>query len=101
MSFVSRIIRRLVSGGPPADEPVRLPSPDELVLVARPNGEPEAEFLRQMLENEGIPCLVRNRDAASARAGGGGPFWAYDICVLRKDLRRAREALAIGPGSPK
>ena len=28
-----------------------------------------------------------------AQAGGMGPPWAYELWVLRKDLRRARETL--------
>ena len=75
--------------------PPRLPSPADLVLVARPQGEPEAMMLHELLEREGIHALVRNLDAATARGGGWGPPWAYELLVLRRDLRRARELLGV------
>ena len=92
MSIISDLFRRLgrQSAG---DAPSRLPSPDALVLVTRPNGEPEAQLFRQLLEQNGVRAMVKNRDAASAQAGGMGPPWAYELWVLRKDLRRARELL--------
>ena len=52
-----------------------------------------AQLFRQILEQNGIRAMVKNRDAASAQAGGMGPPWAYELWVLRKDLRRARETL--------
>ena len=93
MSMFSRIIDRLTGRDPHA--PARLPSPDELTLLTRPHGEPEAELLKGMLEQEGIRSMVKNRDAISARGSGLGAPWAYELWVLRKDLRRAREI--IGP----
>ena len=94
MSIISDLLRRL-GRQPSQDAPSRLPSPDALVLVTRPNGEPEAQLLRQILEQNGVRAMVKNRDAASAQAGGMGPPWAYELWVLRKDLRRARELLDI------
>ncbi|MHB8683542.1 MAG: putative signal transducing protein [Dehalococcoidia bacterium] len=73
--------------------PSRLPSPDELVLLTRPQGEPEAQLLRQILQDNGIRSMVKNRDAVGVDGGGWGPSWAYELWVLRKDLRRARETL--------
>jgi hypothetical protein len=90
MSFLSRLLARLLGDG---DKPERLPSPDEIVVLARPDGEPEAMLLLQMLADQGIHAMVRNRDAASARGGGWGSWWAYEVCVLRRDLRRAREII--------
>jgi hypothetical protein len=92
MRIISDLLRRL-GRQPTGDAPSRLPSPDALVLLARPNGEPEAQMLRQILEQNGVRAMVKNRDAASAQAGGMGPPWAYELWVLRKDLRRARELL--------
>jgi hypothetical protein len=92
MSIISDLFRRLGRQAS-ADAPSRLPSPDALVLVTRPNGEPEAQMLRQILEQNGVRAMVKNRDPASAQAGGMGPPWAYELWVLRKDLRRARELL--------
>jgi hypothetical protein len=79
------------------DVPQRLPSPDEIVVLARPGGEPEAMMMQEMLAGHGIHALVRNRDAATARGGGWGPPWAYEICVLRRDLRRARTIIDGAP----
>jgi hypothetical protein len=92
MSIISRI-RGWLSGGD-SSEPERLPVRDEIVVLARPGGEPEALMLQELLAAEGIHALVRNRDAATARGGGWGPPWAYEICVMRRDLRRAREIIA-------
>ena len=93
MSIVSRILGWL--GGSGAGEPTRLPSPDELVLLVEPNGEAEAQLFHDMLESEGIRSMIRNTDAASARAGGMGPVWAYELLVLRKDLQRSRAILGL------
>jgi len=93
MPSLSQLLRRLLQRDP--DPPRRLPSPDKLVLVARPRGEAEAQLFRDMLEQEGIRSMIRNRDAVSARAGGVGPPWAYELWVLRRDLARSREL--IGP----
>ena len=92
MNVLSRLFGRLAGDSAPH----RLPSPDELVIVVKPNGEAEAQLFRDMLEQEGIRSMIRNNDASSARAGGMGPPWAYDLLVLRKDLRRAREILGLG-----
>ncbi len=100
MSMLSRL-RSLLgaprTGGLAADRgaPARLPSPDGLVLLTRPHGEPEAQLLRQILEDNGIRSMVKNRDAVGVDGGGWGPAWAYELWVLRKDLRRAREVLAL------
>jgi len=94
MSIVSRILGWLPGGGP-SGRPERLPSPDELVLLAEPNGEGEAQIFHDMLEQQGIRSMIKNTDAASARAGGLGPPWAYELWVLRKDLHRGREILGL------
>ncbi len=93
MNPLRRLIALFTSDG---DRPTRLPSPDELTLLTRPNGEPEAGMYREMLAGQDIPAMVKNRDPVSAQAGGMGPAWAYELWVRRKDLRRAREALGIG-----
>ncbi|MEX2247110.1 MAG: DUF2007 domain-containing protein [Dehalococcoidia bacterium] len=96
MRFLSRIFTRR----PPPGEPSRLPSPDALVLLARPSGEAEAQISRDLLEQAGIRALVRNIDAATAQSGAAGPPWAYELWVLRKDLRRAREVLGVEEEQP-
>jgi hypothetical protein len=94
MGLVSRILGWFTARSDDG-APVRLPSPDELVLAARPHGEPEAQLLRQMLAAEGVHAMVKNRDAVSAESGGMGPPWAYELWVLRRDLRRAREIIGV------
>ncbi len=91
MSILTRILSWFGGGG--ARE--RLPSPDDLVLLVEPNGEAEAQLFHDMLEQEGIRSMIRNTDASSARAGGLGPAWAYELHVLRRDARRAREILGL------
>ena len=91
MSILTRIFDWLGSGGAPK----RLPSTDDVVLLVEPNGEAEAQLFHDMLEQQGIRSMIRNTDASSARAGGMGPAWAYELLVLRKDLRRAREILGL------
>jgi hypothetical protein len=95
MSIFSRLRARLL--GREDDSPERLPSPDDLVILVRPEGEPEALMMQEMLAAEGIVAMVRNRDAATARGGGWGPSWAYDVMVKRADLRRAREVVGADP----
>jgi Putative prokaryotic signal transducing protein len=93
MTFISKIISRIIRRDPGAPE--RLPAPDSLALLARPDGEPAAEFLRGILEQQGVRSMIKNRDAVSARGGGMGPTWAYELWVLRKDLARAREIIGV------
>ena len=99
MRFFSRLFSRrrgrLTVRPTDMGEPERLPSGEALVLLARPSGEPEAQIWRDMLGREGIRCLVKNIDAATAQSGAAGPAWAYELWVLRRDLRRAREALGL------
>jgi len=91
MSILSRIFGWFAGSAAPA----RLPSPDDTVLLTEPAGEVEANLFRDMLEQDGIRSMIRNIDASSAQAGGMGPVWAYQLLVLRKDLRRAREILGL------
>lgn len=91
MNLLSRLIDHLRRSD--VGKPERLPSPDALVLLARPHGEAEAQLLRDMLDQEGVRSMVKNLDPVSSRAGGMGPPWAYELWVLRRDLRRAREIL--------
>lgn len=93
MALFSRIralLGRRDDGPPP---PTRLPSGDELALLARPQGEPEALMLQEMLASSGIVAMIKNRDAFSVTRGAWGGFWAYELWVLRRDLARAREII--------
>jgi hypothetical protein len=93
MSFLSRWFSRLFGNDP--DAPERLPSPDELVVLARPEGEPEALMMQDMLKSEGIVAMVRNRDASAARGATWGAPWSYELLVKQADLRRAREIVQV------
>lgn len=95
MDILARL-RRIFTGDD-AGRPARLPSPDELVLLAKPQGEPEALMLQDILAQHGVRALVKNTDAAAARGGAAGGWWAYELWVLRKDLRRARELIEDTP----
>ena len=97
MQIVQRVAHFL--GVRRAEAPERLPAPDELVLLTRPESEPEALMLRELLDEHGVRALIKNLDAATAQSGAAGPAWAYEMWVLRKDLRRAQEALGLGRGT--
>jgi hypothetical protein len=93
MGLLSKM--RALIFGTDDEKPERMPSPDELVVLVRPEGEPEALMMQEMLAGEGIAAMVRNRDAATARGGGWGPPWVYEVLVKRVDLRRAREIVGV------
>jgi hypothetical protein len=97
MTLIARILGRIINRHNRA--PTRLPAPDSLALLTRPEGEPMAELFRGMLEQHGIRSMIKNRDAVSARAGGMGPTWAYELWVLRKDLATARQIIESGDSS--
>jgi hypothetical protein len=94
MSILSHL-RSLLGASAPEGRPERLPSPDALVLLTRPQGEPEARLLQGILEDNGIRSMVKNRDPVGVDGGGWGAPWKYELWVLRKDLRRSRELLEI------
>lgn len=66
---------------------------DPLVKVASGLSEPEAGMWRELLEDAGIRCLVKNMNYLSVSYGAAGPN-DYDMWVKRSDLERAREVLA-------
>jgi len=94
MNILARL-RQIITGRG-EDPPSRLPSPDELALVARPQGEPEALMLKDILAQHGVHALVRSGNL-TARGGAAGGWWSYELWVLRRDLRRARELLEGAP----
>lgn len=65
-----------------------------MVLVYQPQGEPEAIFLQDLLRQNGIGALIKNRDALTAQYNQPGPAWAYELWVLQKHAARARALLA-------
>ncbi len=74
-------------------------SDDEIVKLASGLSEPEAEMWRELLQNNGIPAMVKNM------GGGLGYQWGrattftndYDLFVKRSDLVRAQEIYSQGP----
>jgi hypothetical protein len=68
-------------------------SEGRLVKVAYAQNQPEAELIRGLLLEEGIPCLLRNPIAGYAPVAG-----SRDILVPESGVEAAREALT-APGS--
>jgi hypothetical protein len=91
MSLLDRILGAFRRDDPHA--PPRLPSPDELVVVSKAQGEPEALMLQELLRNEGIQALVRNSGLLAPVQTVAGPGVSWEVLVLRRDLRRAQELL--------
>ncbi len=61
----------------------------ELVEVARANDQPQAEFIANLLLEEGIPCVLRNS------IGGYSPMIGpRAVMVPESAAQAAREALA-------
>jgi hypothetical protein len=74
--------------------PKRPPSDDDLVLLGEPSSEAEAELWRNILEQWGIRCLVRNVSVtAYIRMGDSFQVW-----VLKRDLEEAKSLTAGGSG---
>lgn len=67
-------------------------SDDPDVKVAAGLSEPEAQMLQELLENSGIPSLIKNMKVLSVTYGCslGNEF---DMWVKRGDLLRVREVL--------
>lgn len=95
--MLNRLLARVFRREAP-NAPRRLPRADELALLARPEGELEAQMLRDLLAQQGVQALVKNLDPVSAQSGGMGPPWAYELWVLRRDLRRAKEIIEPAAG---
>jgi hypothetical protein len=85
--WFDRLLGRVHDG----DAPRRLPSPDELVCVALPQGEPEALMLQELLRNAGVHSIVKNRFAYPVTMMQ--PIGTHELFVLRRDLKRAEAAL--------
>jgi hypothetical protein len=64
----------------------------ELVKVARAANRPEAEFIANLLLEEGIPSMVRN--SFGAAVGAYASSGARDVLVPASGAEAAKEALA-------
>jgi hypothetical protein len=67
---------------------------DPLVAVAAAISEPEALMWRELLENNGVPAMVKNVNPLSVTQTFPTPFSDYDLYVKKSDLERAEEILA-------
>jgi hypothetical protein len=87
MSPLRRLARAIFSSDgdePPREEPV------PLVVV---DNEPTAELWRGILEDNGIPCMLRNRAALAHLRGL--PFGRWELLVRQGDLERAKGVLGV------
>jgi hypothetical protein len=71
------------------------PGPEELVLLARAEGEAVAGMWREMLRNQGIESMIKNTNPVAVYVGEY--FGRCEIHVLHRDLERARAVLGIEP----
>jgi hypothetical protein len=65
---------------------------ERLLVVAVADNSVLAGFIREQLEQSGIPSTVRNREGGAAIIGGIGG--TYEISVLEGDAERASAILA-------
>lgn len=73
----------------------------EHVRVTVVPGEPEAQALCELLQQNGISCAFRPTDESdSAFEGFGGEGGEREILVAPADLEAARALLEEPPGSP-
>lgn len=68
---------------------------EPVVRIGSPEDQAEADLWRSLLEAEGIPCLVKNRNPLSYQQAVI-PFmpFAFDAYVPRAAAKRARAILA-------
>lgn len=92
MSPLRRLARALLSsdGGE-----LRPEEPVPLVVV---DNEPTAELWRGILEDNGIPCMLRNRAALAYLRGL--PFGRWELLVRHGDLERAKGVLGVRSTEP-
>ena len=71
-------------------------SDDPVVKLVAALTEPEAEMRRELLANEEIVAMVKNRSSLSYMWGSGAlPFENnFDLFVKQSDVERAEEILA-------
>ncbi len=67
-------------------------SEDPIIKLVAALSEPEAQMRRELLENNGVPAMVKDRGGGLHAIGGGVPF-GYDLFVKKSDAERAAEIL--------
>lgn len=76
------------------NEPFRDRSREPLVKIAVAENPATAELIRQILENAGIRCLIKNTDALGVIYGSGlTASYALQVFVLQGDETAALAAL--------
>jgi hypothetical protein len=69
--------------------PRRASNDDDLALLGEPDSEAEAELWRNILEQWGIRCLVRNVSVTAYLRMGD----SFQVWVLQRDLEDARSLI--------
>ena len=69
--------------------PRRAANDDDLVLLGEPHSEAEAALWRNILEQWGIRCLVRNVSVTAYLRMGD----SFQVWVLQRDLEEARSLI--------
>jgi len=67
---------------------------DELVTVRNCNYLHEAEFIKSLLDADGIDAEIPDQYMAGVQPGLGGTIGGIRVTVRSSDLERAQEALA-------
>ena len=67
---------------------------DELVTVRNCNYLHEAEFIKSLLESDGIDADIPDQYMAGVSPGLGGTIGGIRVRVRSSDLERAQQALA-------
>ncbi len=83
-----------------------LTSDDPIVKLVGTLSEPEAQMRRELLEQRGVPAMVKNMVGDSSAYGAASPF-GFDLFVKRSDSELAEEILgplmdtSIGDATPE
>lgn len=72
-------------------------SDDPIVKLVAALSETEAHMSRDILEDSGIPAMVKNMNFLTVTHEAGSIGNDYDLFVKQSDLERARELLSPPP----
>jgi hypothetical protein len=75
-------------------------APDELVTIATFRDVFEADFVKTMLDLEGVPCLLESLDMVLLRWDYSNAVGGIKIKALAQDAERARQLLREKPIRP-
>ena len=70
-------------------------SGDPIVKLAGALSETEAQMLRDILQDNGVPAMVKNMNFLTVAHEAGSLGNDYDLFVRQSDLERARELLSL------